>query len=276
MSYSNSRNTNSSFGSTFNKGGKKPFCKVCFDAKKPQSVYESHFVKDREGKVTCVTLLEQECRYCYKTGHTVKFCPAVAANNAQKEKAENYHRRQQENEERRSRQEQANAAASAKAKMASRGGFAALCDDSDDEQQNNTKTKTKNQPQAQKKEEFPALGAPSKFVPKSVTEKPSFASALQKNSEKVQREREQAAVASGFTVLSRNTDGTTRKQESKMPSSMPATVEPTFVRRKIVNWAAMDSEDEGEDEEFLSPNVTVRRPVSIYQPEEDYVDNSAW
>jgi len=271
MSYSNSRNTNSRNNSSNQRGTRPPFCKVCFDAKKPQSVYESHYVKDREGKVTCVTLLEQECRYCYKTGHTVKFCPAVAANNAQKEKAENYHRRQQEAEERNKRQEQANAAAAAKAKMASKGGFAALVDsdDSDDEQ------RPKKLPnQAQKKEEFPALGAPSKLVTKSVTEKTSFASALQKNPEKVQKEREEAAAASGFTVLSRNTDGTTRKQEIKMPSSMPSSSEPVFVKRKITNWASMDSEDE--DDEFLSPNVTVRRTVSVYQPEEACVDNSAW
>jgi hypothetical protein len=236
---------------------------VCFDAKKPQSVYESHFVKDREGTVTCVTLLEQECRYCYQRGHTVKFCPAVAANNAQKEKAENYQRRQQEAEERNKRQQQANAAAAAKAKMASKGGFAALDSDSDDEEQKKTPSK------AQKKEEFPALGAPSKFVTKS--EKPSFASALQKNPVQVQKQREQEAALSGFTVLT----------STKMPSSMPSSAVPIFSKPiKVVNWAE-DSDDEDEDEEVLSPNVTVRSKSGtsafVYQPtEEEYVDNSAW
>ena len=274
MSYSNSRNTNSRNTNSSNQrggsnqSGRKPFCKVCFDAKKPQSVYESHFVKDREGKVTCVTLLEQECRYCYQPGHTVKFCPAVAANKAQKEKAENYQRRQQEAEERNKRQEKANAAAAAKAKMTSKGGFAALDCDSDDEEQKKTPIK------AQKKEEFPALGAPSKLVTKS--EKPSFASALQKNPVQVQKEREEeAAASSGFTVLSRNTDRTTKKQETKMPSSMPESALPIFSKpiKKIVNWA---EDSDSDDEEFCAPNVTVRRPVSVYQPEEEYVDNSAW
>jgi hypothetical protein len=198
----------------------------------------------------------------------VKFCPAVAANKAQKEKAENYQRRQQEADERNKRQEKANAAAATKAKMTSKGGFAALDCDSDDEEQKKTPIK------AQKKEEFPALGAPSKFVTKSITEKPSFASALQKNPVQVQKEREEeTAASSGFTVLSRNTDGTTKKQETKMPSSMPESALPIFVRRKITNWAEDSSDDE---EEFCAPNVTVRRPVSVYQPEEDYVDNSAW
>jgi hypothetical protein len=59
----------------------KPFCKVCHDAGKPESEYSSHFVRSDTGpnsKVTCPTLLAQECRYCCKTGHTVKFCPVLA------------------------------------------------------------------------------------------------------------------------------------------------------------------------------------------------------
>ena len=60
----------------------KPFCKVCFDAGKPESEYTSHWVKslpDRNGnkKVVCPTLLNTECRYCHKSGHTTKFCPDI-------------------------------------------------------------------------------------------------------------------------------------------------------------------------------------------------------
>jgi len=57
-----------------------PNCKVCRDAGRPESVYTSHYVKDRSGNVICPTLLNQECRYCFKKGHTVKFCPAVKKN----------------------------------------------------------------------------------------------------------------------------------------------------------------------------------------------------
>ena len=53
---------------------KKPFCKVCQDAGKPESEYSSHWVKDLTGKTTCPTLLNTECRFCYKLGHTSKFC----------------------------------------------------------------------------------------------------------------------------------------------------------------------------------------------------------
>jgi hypothetical protein len=67
---------------------KKPFCKVCQDAGKPESEYTNHFVRsqpDHHGntKVTCPTLNNTECRYCYKFGHTTKFCPVLAKNEKQ-------------------------------------------------------------------------------------------------------------------------------------------------------------------------------------------------
>ena len=56
---------------------RKPCCKVCKDAGRQESVYTSHYVKDKSGRVTCPTLLSQECRYCFKLGHTLKFCPIL-------------------------------------------------------------------------------------------------------------------------------------------------------------------------------------------------------
>jgi protein nanos 1 len=69
-----------------NSSEKKPFCKVCCDAGKSEKQYTSHFVKDRDGKVTCPTLLGQECRYCFRAGHTVKFCPVLKEREQEKEK----------------------------------------------------------------------------------------------------------------------------------------------------------------------------------------------
>lgn len=66
---------------------KKPFCKVCYDTGKPESVYTSHWVRTLPGsnssgvKITCPTLLATECRYCLKAGHTVKFCPTIEQRN---------------------------------------------------------------------------------------------------------------------------------------------------------------------------------------------------
>ena len=63
-----------------NKRVNKPCCKVCHDAGKPESVYTGHFVRSApfpNGKVTCPTLLSLQCRHCYKSGHTVTFCPLL-------------------------------------------------------------------------------------------------------------------------------------------------------------------------------------------------------
>ena len=59
---------------------KKPFCKICFDTKQPESVYTSHYVRDvpgPNGVVVCPTLLQIECRYCKKKGHTNSKCPVL-------------------------------------------------------------------------------------------------------------------------------------------------------------------------------------------------------
>lgn len=69
---------------------KKPFCKVCHDAGKPESVFTSHFVRSApgtNGKVVCPTLLSLECRYCYQSGHTVKFCTVLEKNKKQDDRA---------------------------------------------------------------------------------------------------------------------------------------------------------------------------------------------
>jgi Nanos RNA binding domain len=67
----------------------KTFCKVCLDAGKPESVYTSHFVKaskDENAAIVCPTLLSQECRYCKKNGHTVKYCKVLEKDNKRKER----------------------------------------------------------------------------------------------------------------------------------------------------------------------------------------------
>jgi len=63
----------------------KPFCKVCFDANKPESQYTSHFVrktKDLNSEILCPIILATECRYCHKFGHTISKCSLREKNNA--------------------------------------------------------------------------------------------------------------------------------------------------------------------------------------------------
>jgi hypothetical protein len=67
---------------------KKYFCKVCQDAGKPESIYTSHNVRqtqDKTAPVTCPTLLAQECRYCHKQGHSIKYCPIIKEQNERKQ-----------------------------------------------------------------------------------------------------------------------------------------------------------------------------------------------
>ena len=49
-------------------------CKVCESAGKSEKEVKSHYPKNRDGFTVCPTLLSQECRYCNKKGHTVKYC----------------------------------------------------------------------------------------------------------------------------------------------------------------------------------------------------------
>ena len=57
----------------------KTFCKVCQDSGKCENDYTNHNVRDKTGKTVCPTLLVQECRNCFKYGHTVKYCPLLKA-----------------------------------------------------------------------------------------------------------------------------------------------------------------------------------------------------
>lgn len=54
-----------------------PFCKVCMDAGKGPEIYKTHYVKNDTGNVICPTLLALECRFCFKSGHTVKYCKTL-------------------------------------------------------------------------------------------------------------------------------------------------------------------------------------------------------
>lgn len=65
--------------------GNKKFCKVCYDAGRPEHEYTSHYVKDQKGpygKVVCPLLLNVECNYCHQRGHTPSHCPVLKQRDA--------------------------------------------------------------------------------------------------------------------------------------------------------------------------------------------------
>lgn len=58
-----------------------PFCVVCFKAKQPSSVYNSHWTRmnpNPMSPITCPLILKTVCKYCKKVGHTAKYCPVAA------------------------------------------------------------------------------------------------------------------------------------------------------------------------------------------------------
>jgi len=62
------------------KSEQKPFCKMCYDAKR--SGYDTHYLKEFSGPtpvVTCPYLLALKCNYCKNSGHTISYCDVLKA-----------------------------------------------------------------------------------------------------------------------------------------------------------------------------------------------------
>ena len=80
-----------------NTNGRKPFCKVCKDAGKSETEYTSHFVKDKDRKVICPTLLAHVCEFCKRSGHSWGHCQARVEWEAERQFQQSYRHRQEEN-----------------------------------------------------------------------------------------------------------------------------------------------------------------------------------
>jgi hypothetical protein len=137
---------------------RKPFCKVCQDAGKTQEEYTSHYTRaspESNSIVICPTLLALECRYCFKNGHTVKYCTVLAANNKMKQKVEKATAFTSTKE--------AQQVKKMETKQKPINKFAALDSDSDEEEDDEkSQQKLSMSVSLPAKEEFPAL--PSKLV----------------------------------------------------------------------------------------------------------------
>jgi hypothetical protein len=143
---------------------KKPYCKVCHDAGKPESMYTSHCVKTYNvstgaTNVTCPTLLALECRYCFKNGHTVKFCPVLEDNRKMDVERSRFRAREENSRNIQARPVEAQTRKPVNA-------FASLVDDSDDEQETKIATKIATQ-ESKKVDEFPSLNGFSRVAQNS-------------------------------------------------------------------------------------------------------------
>jgi hypothetical protein len=197
---------------------KKPFCKVCQDAGKPESQYTSHYVRsipDKSGKtnVICPTLLATECRYCYKLGHTTKFCPVIEATKKSEERAAN-----------RKQTEEKKPLPKAKAPTSV---FAALADDSDSDEEKVVKVSNKLINQV--KEEFPSLGS----AVKPAASLSGWASVAAKTQDQYESEKyEQKLISNSI-------------KRSLPPLSKPIVIpQPQMEKKSWADWS--DSEDEQE------------------------------
>jgi len=214
---------------------RKPYCKVCHDAGKPESEYTSHYVKETDRRtgimnVICPTLLNTECRYCFGLGHTAKFCPAIAAKGKPDMQI-----KQRDN---------ANKKASpvVQEKPKNRGGFAALLDDDDEEPI---------------KEEFPALCASSaNYVPSANNSYAAMASRPAATMPLQQKPK----LPTGFVVLEKSVKDTSVKDTSVTIEPLPngcyrftaangATTTTTKTPCRT-SWVDYTSDDEEEEDHF--------------------------
>lgn len=244
----------------------KPFCKVCHDAGKSEKEYTSHFVKSEpgsNGKVVCPTLLAQECRYCFKHGHTAGYCPEVAAKKKAEEKALKLAARKEATEKPKPVEK----------KLANK--FAAFDDSSDSEsdvkvskpkpvvtkpvETNPVVAKVVETKFAVKKEEFPSLPMKTTAAKKSVTVMSGYAVAAAKTQEDYETERyEQQLIANTMkknqmTPLSTQMKRGYANEEShkyegddeSWEEEVEVVVTKPRVSASLLDWSALvDSDDE--------------------------------
>jgi hypothetical protein len=212
----------------------KPYCKVCHDAGKNESEFRSHSVRskpDYYGKtvVICPTLLATECTYCYKKGHTVKFCPVISTNKKQENKTQVQNLRKEKEEK-----EQ-------KKVSKPKSGFSVLADSSSDSEKpsvtkkpvQNPDTKKPVQKPVAKIDEFPALSSVKKEVKPAIIT--GWAAITAKSAEQFQDEKMMQEI-----------------MERSMKHMQPPIVKTTKqVKKNWADWTDSDDEEEEEEEKYI-------------------------
>lgn len=224
---------------------KKPFCKVCFDAKKPESEYTSHHVRslpDMNGKtvVTCPVLKATECRYCYNFGHTAKFCPVLEENKKKAAKAKSAAIKSQKAAE---KSAEAHRELQSVKSLIYKGKFAGLNNDSDEEIE---------QPVVEKAGNFPTLGN------KEVN---TFA-AIEKAAEGLWREN-RSILHNISTITHPVNSWAAIAAKPAVPVFKPA---PKVAEEPAKSWVDESDSDEEEVEAFPAMPMKTH---SMFQKEED-------
>lgn len=129
--FSNNKNANKNANNNVN--SRKPFCKVCADAGKTDTAHFPRKTPDPNSEVVCPTLLALECRYCFKNGHTVKYCVVLKDRKNFEEQERRDHDRHVRQEERRLEQDRL-ARAPPVVPKTSAGKFTALLEENEEEE----------------------------------------------------------------------------------------------------------------------------------------------
>jgi len=219
-----------------NNASVKKFCKVCQDAGKSETEYLSHFTREspeQNSKVICPTLLALECRFCYKNGHTVKYCPVL------KEREKNTKRA-----ERTASYAEQNAKLEQKTKNESKNAFLCLdCDSDEEEEENVSKTQIT---KVDFKNSFPQLCDTVKPVSGVIVR--NYALALAKAAPSLAPIL--APIPAPSTATTVPVKSVTFSNDRQTFASVPA---PWDARKPNVaskiNWAAMDDDDDDDDED---------------------------
>lgn len=213
----------------------KKHCKVCFDAGKPESEYTSHWVRSSpgpEGNVICPTLLSQECKFCFESGHTVKFCKVLEKNN--KEKAKEERKKAQPQTENKNKPTNANVT------KKQTNVFASLMESSSDDE---------GKPIEKAKEEFPMLCQPKKtLAPAAAATTFSYASMAAKTEGDYDNEQFLKTIVDKRALPPAPTKAAT------------ASASATIAKKNWADWS------DDEEEEYL-PIVT-RQPIPFKKASE--------
>jgi hypothetical protein len=209
-----------------NTNSRKPFCKVCADAGKSDTAHFPRKTADPNSEVVCPTLLALECRYCFKNGHTVKYCTVLKERNARDEELRREEERYHRQEERRIEQER-QARAPVVEKKAT-GKFAAFIDEDEEEER-----KERQEEEMRLKIEEAAAA----LVAKREAEFPTFG--LKKVAPM------SAPVATNWASMAQNAAAL------PLPKPKPKAVVEEKPKLNYVGWAE-DSDDEYEEEMYES------------------------
>jgi hypothetical protein len=243
------RNNNNASKKLNNTPVYKTFCKVCQDSGKLISEYTNHNVRDRSGKTVCPTLLAQECRNCYQSGHTVKYCRLLKAAPEPVTKPA--------------------AKPVTKAKPMPKNVFMVFDDDSDSEEE------TK-----QEDTQFPALQAATLTAPKKPVlnygtiidqvNDPEFARALAQakaNAKALALAQEKEAKRQQDLIEYAKAQAKREAEREERIKALDARIKANAGKK--FSWVDAESDSEGDDtdeeEEYVAP-----------KKEQQIVDNSAW